>query len=68
LWLAIALLVLLLFILASFDWLATQRYARRHRRAMVREGLEIVRDEFRLRMSARNSDESVGEEVDSAEA
>jgi hypothetical protein len=68
LWLGIALLVLLLFILASFDWLATQRYARRHRRAMVREGLEIVRDELRLRMAARNADELLGEQVDSAEA
>lgn len=55
LWLGIAMLVVLLLVLAMFDWVATQRYARRHRRAIVREGLEILRDEMRLRMSARGN-------------
>jgi len=58
-WLGIAMLVVLLLVLALIDWLATQQYARRHRRAIVREGLEILRDELRLRMAARGNGSSL---------
>ncbi|MCA1686002.1 MAG: hypothetical protein LC745_08470 [Planctomycetia bacterium] len=47
-WLGVFALVLPLLILAMLDWLATRDYARRHRRVIVREGMEILRDEMRL--------------------
>ena len=49
-WLGVFLLVFILFVLAVADWLATRRYARRQRYAIVREGLEILKDEMRLRL------------------
>ncbi len=48
-WLAVFLLIMLLLVLALLDWLATRRYARRHRDAIVREGMEILRDKMRAR-------------------
>jgi hypothetical protein len=42
-WLWVILLVLVLLVLALVDWLATRRYARRHRVALLREGLDILR-------------------------
>jgi hypothetical protein len=48
-WGGVFLLVILLLVFALVDWLATQSFARRHRGAIVREGLEILRDEMRLR-------------------
>lgn len=53
-WLGVSLLVVVLLMLAAADWLATRRYARRHRSAIVREGLEILKDEMRLRMRAKS--------------
>lgn len=50
-WLTVFLLVLVLAVLALVDWLATRRYARRHRSSIVHEGLELLRDEMRLRVS-----------------
>ena len=46
-WLTVFWLLLILTVFAVADWLATRRYARRHRRAMAKEGLEILRDEMR---------------------
>ena len=48
-WLAVFWLVLCLATLALIDWAATRRYARRHRRLILREGLEILREELRIR-------------------
>jgi hypothetical protein len=48
-WLAIFWLVLWLSSLALIDWGATRSYARRHRKLMIREGLEILREELRVR-------------------
>jgi hypothetical protein len=49
LWLGVFLLILILLVLAVLDWLSTRLYARRHVRAMARERLEILRDEYKLR-------------------
>ncbi len=49
-WLGIFILILVLVVLALFDWLATQRYARRHRDAIVREGMRVFHDEIRLQI------------------
>lgn len=54
-WMAVFLLIIALMALAMIDWLATRTYARRHRIAIVREGVEILREEMRLR-TARSSD------------
>jgi uncharacterized membrane protein len=48
-WLAVFVLILVLLGLALADWLSTRAYARRHRTAIVREGMEILREEMRLR-------------------
>jgi hypothetical protein len=36
-------------VFAMFDWFSTRVYARRHRTAIVREGIEILRDEIKFR-------------------
>jgi magnesium-transporting ATPase (P-type) len=54
-WFAVFLLILLLLTLAMIDWLALRIFARRHRNAMLRERLEILREESRLR-KARQGD------------
>jgi hypothetical protein len=46
-WLAIIALVFVLLWLALLDWIATWLYARRHRRDIVREHRELLRDEVR---------------------
>jgi protein-S-isoprenylcysteine O-methyltransferase Ste14 len=51
-WLVVCLGVLLLIGLALADWIATSRYARRHRRTLLREGVDILKQNARLR-SAR---------------
>ncbi len=50
-WLGVFVLILALMVLALLDWLATRRYAWRHRTEIVREGMRILRDEIRLRAS-----------------
>jgi hypothetical protein len=50
-WVVVFGLLILLLALALIDWLATRRYARRHRSAIVREGLSILREEMRLRLA-----------------
>jgi len=46
-WMAIIALVVLLLVLALFDWVSTRSYARRQRRSMARERQKIVRDVLR---------------------
>jgi hypothetical protein len=46
-WLAIFALIFVLLGLALLDWIATWRYARRHRRALARERLQFLREEQR---------------------
>ena len=59
-WLGVFLLVLILLVLAMLDWLATRLYARRHRQAMIRERLEILRDEAKLRREIEGRDNHAG--------
>ena len=53
-WMAVFGLVLLLLVLASVDWLATRRFARRTRSAIVREGMELLKEEMRQRAREAN--------------
>jgi hypothetical protein len=46
-WLGLFTSVVLLLGLALVDWISTRRYAKRHRREMNRERLDIVRDTLR---------------------
>jgi hypothetical protein len=48
-WLGVFLLIFVLLFLAMLDWIATRLYARRHRREIFDERIEILRDEFRRR-------------------
>lgn len=48
-WFVVFVLILLLLVLAFVDLLATRLYARRQHRALVRERLDILRDEARRR-------------------
>ncbi len=43
-WLGVFALIFALLLLALLDWFATRRYASRHRRAMLRERDETLRD------------------------
>lgn len=54
-WVAVLGVIIALLVLAAIDWLATTRYARRHRQEIVREGMEILRDELRRRASLRHT-------------
>jgi hypothetical protein len=54
-WVGVLALVVLLLVLAMLDWSATRRYAARHRLAIAREGLEILRDEMRRRAAERTA-------------
>jgi hypothetical protein len=53
-WLGVILLIPALLLLALSDWLATRRYADRHRRSMARERIEILRQTRRLAGIRRN--------------
>jgi di/tricarboxylate transporter len=48
-WLGVFFLIFVLLVLAMLDWLATRVYARRHRKAIFEERIEVLRDEFRRR-------------------
>jgi len=48
-WLAVFALISILLTLALSDWIALRRYARRQRREIHRERLEILQDEARRR-------------------
>jgi uncharacterized membrane protein len=43
-WLVVFILILVLLSLALVDWIATRDYARRHRRAIARERIEMLRE------------------------
>lgn len=47
-WMGVFASVVLLLGLALIDWISTRRYAERHRRAMNRERLELLRETIRL--------------------
>jgi hypothetical protein len=40
-------LIVVLLLLAAFDWMATRRYANRHLRSMARQRLELLRESVR---------------------
>jgi hypothetical protein len=46
-WVAVMGLILVLLLIAAFDWMATRRYANRRLKAIARERLELLRDTFR---------------------
>lgn len=48
-WLGAFLLIFFLLVLGIIDWHATRLYARRHRQAMVRERLELLKEELKYR-------------------
>ena len=50
-WIGIFCLILVLLVLAMIDWLATRRYAIRHRSAMIQEGIEILKEGLRVKAS-----------------
>ncbi len=49
--------------LAFLDWLATRRYAQRHRTAIAHEGIEILRDELQAAPSTE-ADPAFGNPTD----
>lgn len=57
-WVAVLCIVVALLVLAGCDWMATAQYARRHRQEIVREGMEILRDELRRRASMHSGYQS----------
>ena len=54
-WIGIFCLVLMLLVLAMIDWVATRRYAIRHRSAMLQQGIELRKEELRAR-AARSAE------------
>ena len=52
-WLGIFALVFVLMLLAGIDWVATRRYAVRHGRAILDQGLQTIRDDFHRRESEK---------------
>lgn len=48
-WLGVFLLIALLLLLAMIDWLALRGFARRQRSQILRERIEIIREEQRLK-------------------
>jgi hypothetical protein len=48
-WLGVFLLILLLLSLAMIDWIALRHFARRHRNEILRERIEILKEESRRR-------------------
>ena len=59
-WLTDFALIFVLTGLALADWLATRAYARRQRSAIVREGMEILREEMRLRAAQASKEKESG--------
>jgi hypothetical protein len=45
-WLVVIVLILVLLVVAMLDWLATRLYARRLRRSIARERIELLREVF----------------------
>jgi hypothetical protein len=63
-WLWVCLLVLGLVVIAILDWFATRIYSFRKRKAMAREGIDLLRDEIRVRASIRQEPERLDEGPD----
>ncbi|SIO63165.1 hypothetical protein SAMN05444166_7261 [Singulisphaera sp. GP187] len=60
-WLTAFALILGLLVLASFDWIATRLYARRHLEELVRERLEILRAEQQQLLALRDGNRNGSE-------
>jgi hypothetical protein len=67
-WLWVVLLVFGLVIIALFDWLATSVYSHRQRKAMAREGINLIRDEIRIRTSLKDDRPRFEETDESSDA
>lgn len=63
LWVGVFFLLGALPVLATFDWLATRRYARRQFQALARERVEILRDELRAQSYGRGRTDGPGESL-----
>ena len=48
-WLGVFVLIFVLLSLAMIDWIALRLFARRHRDQILRERIEILREEARLK-------------------
>jgi hypothetical protein len=55
-WLGAFLLIFFLLILSFMDWQATRLYARRHRQAIVRERIELLKEELKYESFHGNGD------------
>ena len=55
LWSGIALMMVVLLVLATLDWLSTRLYGIRQRRRLTDEGLSIVEAELRVRQAIRRA-------------
>ena len=55
LWSGIALMMVVLLVLATLDWLSTRLYLIRQRRKLTDEGLSIVEAELRVRLAIRRA-------------
>jgi hypothetical protein len=61
-WLGAFLLIFFLLVLGILDWQAIRLYARRHRQAMVRERIELLKEELKYRSyRANGSGQSEGD-------
>ena len=60
LWVVVLALIVVLLLLSLIDWLATRRYAARHRRAMIRESVEAIRQDARRAAASRSPSHSKG--------
>jgi membrane protein implicated in regulation of membrane protease activity len=54
-WLWVIILLGVLVLVAMAEWVATRRYSMRQRKALLREGLELIRDEMRIRAALRTN-------------
>ncbi len=61
LWLGVFLLIFVLLALAFRDWVALRRYAIRHRGQILRERIEILRDEARRQRESHEDDNGHGD-------
>jgi hypothetical protein len=54
-WLVVLGLIVVLLLLAMIDWMATRRYAMRHRKAMIREQISAMKEHARHAAASRTS-------------
>jgi UDP-N-acetylmuramyl pentapeptide phosphotransferase/UDP-N-acetylglucosamine-1-phosphate transferase len=60
LWVLVLALIVALLVLAMIDWAATRTYAKRHRRQLIRESIEAIRNHARQAVAARAKDHTDG--------